>query len=243
MYNDIMDKATNYVNNRTWDTVTKDDFCYLWGELECSDSVICGLFKLNCVDTVSRKRRFFGVTRKGLASGAVITETNPSVAEVKASSEYRLREKDKEIERLRAEIEKGKKIGLTAERMDELDGLVGLLAVNGVRNNTTLEDLHSHISDVEMRELMLSVERALRLTLYSYDTIPPEYRKDLLDRFYMQRSWDSPYYNQDSQTELANIAAMQKKTQTNQGAIVYMGFSAAYCTWLENLYGNNEDVV
>ncbi|GMB10626.1 MAG: hypothetical protein NkDv07_0532 [Candidatus Improbicoccus devescovinae] len=108
---------------------------------------------------------------------------------------------------------------ISEERLQELKDLAKLLAVNGVRNNTELENLHagrgpssvvgdysdikalspygeiewnrlSRISDKEMRSLMLSIERALENTLISYEKADQKTKKDILKFFKIQRSYD-----------------------------------------------------
>lgn len=82
---------------------------------------------------------------------------------------------------------------ITKEKRQELRNLAKLLAVMGVRNNTDLEDLHVlHISDKEMRSLMLSVERALEMALCSYEALNPEEKKVILKSIMTQRSYDRP---------------------------------------------------
>ena len=110
---------------------------------------------------------------------------------------------------------------ITKERMQELRDLAKLLAVMGVRNNTELENLHSRnwpssvtgdysdvkvvspyrdiewnrlsrFDDEEMRLLMLSIERALEITLFAYESLSDEERKAALKRIMMQRTYDLP---------------------------------------------------
>ncbi|MCL2828490.1 MAG: hypothetical protein FWD99_07120 [Oscillospiraceae bacterium] len=114
---------------------------------------------------------------------------------------------------------------ISGEKKKELADLAKLLAVEGVRNNTDLEDLHcgvspsskigdysdvkvitpygeiewnqlSRISDEEMRSLMLSVERALLATLCGYERLSYEDKKSICAYIMTQRSYDRHDYNQ-----------------------------------------------
>lgn len=105
------------------------------------------------------------------------------------------------------------------QRLQEIKGLVKLLAVQGVRNNTDLEYLHlgngpksdtgdysdvkvvypsgeiewnrlSRINDREMRSLMLSIERALEYTLISYENADEKMRENMLKYAKTQRTYD-----------------------------------------------------
>ena len=108
---------------------------------------------------------------------------------------------------------------LNKDRIKELGDLAKLIAVEGVRNNTDLEDLHSgitpssatgdfsdvkvvtpygeidwnrvsRISDKEMRSLMLSVERAIEMVMVKYETCET-YEKQMLIKFIKtQRTYD-----------------------------------------------------
>jgi len=108
---------------------------------------------------------------------------------------------------------------VSKKRLQELKDLAKLIAVNGVRNNTELENLHagispysktgdysdvkvvtpsgeiewnrlSRISDKEMRSLMLSIEKAIEVTLRGYETLNEAEKKWLLDFMKTQRSYD-----------------------------------------------------
>ena len=110
-------------------------------------------------------------------------------------------------------------MGMASMRTQEFKDIAKLLAVEGVRNNTDLEDLHagigprsktgdysdvkvvtpygeiewnkvSRISDPEMRSLMLSVERALEKTLLMYESFDEEKKEYLLEFIKTQRSYD-----------------------------------------------------
>lgn len=105
------------------------------------------------------------------------------------------------------------------QRLQELKGLAKLLAVEGVRNNTDLEDLHagswpksdigdysdvkvvypsgeiewnrlSRINDEEMRSLMLSIEHALEILLIAYEKTDKKMKGDILKFIETQRSYD-----------------------------------------------------
>jgi hypothetical protein len=117
-----------------------------------------------------------------------------------------------------------KKRKVPAEKLQELKDIAKLLAVEGVRNNTELEDLHagivphsrigdysdvkvvtpcgeiewsetSRISDEEMRYLMLSIERALEATLLSYESLGKKERQVLIEFIKTQRSYDCDDYS------------------------------------------------
>jgi hypothetical protein len=91
-------------------------------------------------------------------------------------------------------------INITEERYIELEQMAKYIAVNGVRNNTELEDLHagmvpcsktgdysdvyvvspygkiewnklSRFNDEEMRSLMLSIERAILRVLWTFEVL------------------------------------------------------------------------
>jgi hypothetical protein len=108
---------------------------------------------------------------------------------------------------------------LCNDRLQELKDLAKLLAVEGVRNNTDLEMLHggvapssktgdfsdvkvispfgeidwnriSRINDEEMRMLMLSIGRALEMTLIAYETLDDADKKTLLKAMDNRRSYD-----------------------------------------------------
>jgi len=110
---------------------------------------------------------------------------------------------------------------INEEKRQELDHFAKLLAVMGVRNNTDLEYLHSgitpssktgdytdvkvitpygeiewnklsRISDKEMRSLMLSIEKALLMTLCGYESLSDEDRNFLRESIISQRSYDLP---------------------------------------------------
>ena len=103
----------------------------------------------------------------------------------------------------------------------DISNLAKLLAVMGVRNNTGLENLHSgfsprtetgdfsdvkvltphgelewrnmsRISDVEMRLLMLSIERALESTLRAYVSLSDNEKDSLFKFIETQRTYDLP---------------------------------------------------
>jgi len=109
------------------------------------------------------------------------------------------------------------------DRFQELRNLSKLLAVEGVRNNTDLEMLHcgvtpssktgdftdvkvispfgeiewgrlSRISDKEMRMLMLSIERALEMTLLAYETLDDADKKEVLRTIDNKRTYDRPNF-------------------------------------------------
>ena len=108
---------------------------------------------------------------------------------------------------------------LSEEKKLELEILAKYLSVMGVRNNTELEDLHcgttpssksgdysdvkvvspygeiewnnlSRISDTEMRSLMLSIESAITIALYAYESLNSEDKELLLQHVLSQRSYD-----------------------------------------------------
>ena len=110
---------------------------------------------------------------------------------------------------------------ISEERTLELKKLAKLLAVEGVRNNTELEDLHagitprsetgdfsdvkivspfeeiewnriSRISDKEMRSLMLSIERAIEKALMAYEMFGDAEREMLMEYAMMQCTYDHP---------------------------------------------------
>ena len=116
---------------------------------------------------------------------------------------------------------------IKGERLQELKDMAKLLAVHGVRNNTELENLHagkipssktgdysdvkvvspygeiewnelSRISEEEMRSLMLSIERALELTLLAYESVSKEEKKAILEYIKTQRSYDRKIKKNDS---------------------------------------------
>ena len=101
----------------------------------------------------------------------------------------------------------------------DISNLAKLLAVMGVRNNTDLENLHSgfsprtdtgdfsdvkvltphgeiewckvsRINDVEMRLLMLSIERALEKTLRAYVSLSDKEKDSLFKFIETQRTYD-----------------------------------------------------
>ena len=109
---------------------------------------------------------------------------------------------------------------ISNEKQDEVNGLAKFLAAMGVRNNTELEDLHtgitpsskagdysdvkvvtpygeiewsklSRISDVEMRSLMLSIERALEVALCTYESLNEEEKISILKNTIHMRSYVS----------------------------------------------------
>ena len=109
---------------------------------------------------------------------------------------------------------------ISNEKQDEMNDLAKFLAVMGVRNNTELEDLHcgispssktgdnsdvkvvtpygeiewnklSRISDVEMRSLMLSIERALEVALCTYESFNKDEKPSILKSIITRRSYDS----------------------------------------------------
>lgn len=105
------------------------------------------------------------------------------------------------------------------DRLVELKKFAKLLTVEGVRNNTELEDLHagispssnvgdftdvkvispdgeiewnqlSRISDVEMRSLMLSIEKALENALIFYESLGSADNTTALEFSILRRSYD-----------------------------------------------------
>ena len=112
---------------------------------------------------------------------------------------------------------------ISDDRLLELKNIAKLLAVEGVRNNTELEDLHagitpsskngdnsdvkvvspygeiewrqvSRISDKEMRSLMLSVERALEEALILYEALDDDTKKAVLEANNKHRTYDLKNY-------------------------------------------------
>ena len=110
---------------------------------------------------------------------------------------------------------------LSSGKLQELKSLAKLLAVEGVRNNTDLELLHSgvtpasqtgdftdvkvvtpfgeiewgrlsRISDKEMRLLMLSIERALEMVLLAYESLDETDKQMILRTIDKKRSYDCP---------------------------------------------------
>ena len=115
-------------------------------------------------------------------------------------------------------------IRIKEEKISELKKLAKLLAVEGVRNNTDLEDLHagtfpssktgdftdvkvispygeiewsrvSRINDEEIRALMLSIEEAVEKVLIGYEQLDNDRKKAVLEYIMTQRSYDCPDYN------------------------------------------------
>jgi hypothetical protein len=108
---------------------------------------------------------------------------------------------------------------ITDARRQELKNVAQFLAVNGVRNNTGLENLHcgisprsktgdysdikvvspygeiewnqlSRINDEEMRALMLSVEHAIEVSLATLEVLSEKDKELALEFFRAQRSYD-----------------------------------------------------
>ena len=104
---------------------------------------------------------------------------------------------------------------------DQLRKLAKFIAVEGVRNNTELENLHagtvpsskkgdysdvkvvtpygeiewnslSRISDKEMRSLMLSVEQAIERALFVYESFDDTRKMAMSEYLIMRRTYDMP---------------------------------------------------
>ena len=81
------------------------------------------------------------------------------------------------------------------EKCMKLQKLAEFIATHGVRNNTLLEELHCvcpEFTNARMRELMLSIEKAIETSLLVYESFTEEAKQVILNVESPYRTYDVP---------------------------------------------------